>query len=207
MAAIKKGKPQGTPNYSDDIKKLISSTYSEHKDWSAPRVHQAIKVVCKSNQWKCPSESKVRKDIASIELKLKNKPKLEPWSLASVSEYPFYFPPDTIPLLLELTSQSSGSPAYPRYTPTIWVAIWIVRLHKIPKIDAGSRLLDIAEWFAMYEQSCELADIPCDTSRFQGRDGEVIEGINKSIFIQKIIFLNPHLGVLPSLIKDTSTIL
>ena len=192
MAAIKKGKPQGTTNYSDDIKRLISSTYSEHKDWSAPRVHQAIKVVCKSNQWKCPSESTIRKDIASIELKLKNEPKLELWSLASVSDYPAYFPSDAIPLLLELTSQSSGPPAYPRYTPTVWVAIWIVRLHKIPKIDSGSRLLDIAEWFAMYEQSCELAGLPCDTSHFDGKDGEEIErNINNYLHLKDNIFKSP----------------
>ena len=187
MAAIKKGKPQGTTNYSDDIKRLISSTYSEHKDWSAPRVHQAIKVVCKSNQWKCPSESKVRKDIANIELKLKNESRLKPWSLASVSKYPAYFPPDAIPFLLELTGQGSGPPAYPRYIPTVWVAIWIVRLHKIPNFN-----LDIAEWYAMYEQSCELAGLPCDTSHFDGKDGEdIARNINNYLHLKDNIFKSP----------------
>jgi len=192
MAQVKKGKPKGTLNYSDDIDRLISNTFKDHKDWSAPRIHQAILALCKSNQWKCPCVSKIRKDIASIELKLKNEPKLEPWSLASVSKYPAYFPPDAIPLLLELTGQVSGAPAYPRYTPTVWVAIWIVRLHKIPKIDVGSRLLDIAEWFATYEQSCELADLPCDTAHFDGNDGEDIErNISAYLHSKDNIFVTP----------------
>jgi len=193
MPQIKKGKPQGTTNYSDDIKRLISSIYSEHKDWSAPRIHQTILLECKRNQWKCPSESTVRKDIANIELKLKNEPRLEPWSLASVSKYPAYFPPDAIPLLLECTGQSSGPPTYPRYIPTIWIAIWIVRLHKIPKIDMGdARLVDIAEWYAMYEESCELAGLPCDTSHFDGQDGEEIKrNISLYLHSKDNIFVTP----------------
>jgi hypothetical protein len=121
-------------------------------------------------------------------------PRLELFSLASVSnpKLTAFFPPDLIPTLLKMLIYVPSTSKLPVLNEriTIWTAIWVVRLCKLPEFHEG--WIDIAQWYATYEQSCELAGIPCDSSRFDAPTLEAIDNNFRTYFkSRENIFATP----------------
>jgi hypothetical protein len=87
--------------------------------------------------------------------------RLCPWSLGSITKYPV--PIDAIPILLKINKEEELN---------IRQAQWIARLFKV--ITNPGKLLQAAFWFAVYEESWEMAGNiePCDTSMFDSLDAD-----------------------------------
>ena len=192
MPTTKGKKPKGAVNTSNDVKRLITDTYKNHRDWSATKVRETVAQVCKDKRWRCPSRSTVGNIIREVEKKLAADPRLELWSLASVTKYPSYFPPDVIPLLLKmqygdlnnqiiLAEQNEDWEKLEKLEPmnaqdtrlmTVWQAMWVARLYKIPGIEEVLEYL--SRWYAIYEESSELAGIPVDTHFIDSSDVKIM---------------------------------
>lgn len=78
------------------------------------------------------------------------------WSLGTLRAHPF--PPEAIPLLLKIREQLPG-----KYL-SVRNAYWLYWLHRF--VEDPTELSEISACYCLYERSCDLVGIECDTHVF-----------------------------------------
>jgi len=150
------------PIITDEVKVLIRQFYSRHTSWKAWEIQKRVSQMLHSRNPELPQNwpglNAVQRELAAIRKQKNNaSPQDEPWSLASLNDYPI--PPEAMPVVMSFYKKRLAEDD----VLNIREALWVGRLFKI--IDPQDLVWDWAFLYAIDEMIAEESGEPFNSRR------------------------------------------
>jgi hypothetical protein len=149
----------GQEKLAKNWKNIVANIFRDNPDWSAPQIRRQLIIIL--GEARTPGLSAIQKELSPMRERYQRiqATGLEtPWHL---NAHPL--PAEAIPHILRVQKYIVRNFHQERDRLSIRQAIWISRLYAI-KHFTDRDLWKLSLGYTLYELSCELADVPIDTT-------------------------------------------